>query len=299
MLSAFYSNTLQQRLIELGYVEGESIVTQRRNNPGTGGQDRLDALAAELVKIPVSVLVAMGSAAALAAKRATTTIPIVMVGSADPVGLGLVSSLGRPGGNVTGVSSQALELSAKRLQIIKDVIPSIQRVAVIWSSADLDSKTQFQATEQAAQTLGISVYSLEMQLAEQQTQRRVAEAAQAGAEAVILLDEAGSTGAHTELASAAIKQRLPSMSGDRFYTSRLNGGFDGVRTEPHSAVPASRRLCGQDPARRQPSRLAGRAAQQVRLLDQPAHGTDPRTDHSPVGADRGNRAQLTRRASSG
>jgi putative tryptophan/tyrosine transport system substrate-binding protein len=87
-MSSNYSFSLQQRLSELGHVEGQTIVTERRLIPGAGEQDRLDALAVELVKVPVALIVAMGSAAALAAKRATTTIPIVRVGSADPVGLG-------------------------------------------------------------------------------------------------------------------------------------------------------------------------------------------------------------------
>lgn len=230
-LSSYHSFEMQERLSELGWVEGQNVVTERRNIPGGGGQDRLDALAAELMKVPVSLIVAMGSGAALAAKRATTTIPIVMVGSADPVTLGLVTSLGRPGGNVTGLSSQAIQLSAKRVQIVYDVIPHLKRLAVAWSSDDLDSATQYRATEQAAQGLGISVYSLDLRL-DAQSERRIREAVQAGANAAIMLDEAGTVGMVSDAVGAALRQKLPSMSGDRSFTTRMNSGLMAYGPNP-------------------------------------------------------------------
>ncbi len=124
---------LRQRLRDLGYVEGGNLVIDWRYQ--LGGSDRLPALAAELVRLKPDVLVADVTAAIRTAMRATSTIPIVMASSADAVGGGLVKSLGRPGGNVTGVTAMLAELTAKRLQLFKEVAPSISRVAVLWDPA--------------------------------------------------------------------------------------------------------------------------------------------------------------------
>ena len=114
---------------ELGYVEGQNIALESRW--AHGKVERLPGMAAELVRLKVNVIVTAGTPPALAAKQATTTIPIVMASGGDPVGLGLVASLARPGGNVTGVTSLAGELSGKRLELLREVVPEVSRLAVL------------------------------------------------------------------------------------------------------------------------------------------------------------------------
>src|SRR5262249_3649502 len=120
----------RERLRALSYVEGRNIVIEARF--AQGRDDRLPGLAAELVRLKVDVIVADNSLATRAAMQATSTIPIVMTGSADPEGTGLVSNLRRPGGNVTGLSIMLAELATKRLQLLKDAVPSVSRVAILW-----------------------------------------------------------------------------------------------------------------------------------------------------------------------
>src|SRR5262249_48518243 len=120
---------LRQRLRELGYVEGQNIVLEWRS--AERRSERLPALAAELVALPVDVLVTWGTPAAVAAKQATSTVPIIFLAVGDPVGSGIVASLPRPGGNVTGLTNLSAELSAKLLELLKEVIPGLPQIAVL------------------------------------------------------------------------------------------------------------------------------------------------------------------------
>jgi putative ABC transport system substrate-binding protein len=122
----------RQGLRELGYVEGKNIVIEWRY--AEGKLDRLPALAAELARLKVDVIVTTGPTTTRPAKEATSTIPIVMTQDTDPVGNGFVASLARPGGNITGLSSLAPELSGKRLELLKEIVPKLSRVAVLWTS---------------------------------------------------------------------------------------------------------------------------------------------------------------------
>ena len=124
--------------------------------------ERLPDLAAELVRLNVDVIVGFGTPPPLAAKRATTTIPIVMVAAGDPVGSGLVASLARPGGNVTGTSLMAPDLGGKRLELLKELVPRLARVAVFWNVANPYPALVFKETQAAGRTLGIEVQSLEL-----------------------------------------------------------------------------------------------------------------------------------------
>jgi putative tryptophan/tyrosine transport system substrate-binding protein len=119
-------------------------------------------LAAELVRLKVDLIVAVGTLAPLAAKQATTTIPIVMSAAGDPLGSGLVASLAHPGGNVTGMSSMVPDIGGKRLELIKEVLPGISHVAVLWNAANPYAARVFRETEGAARTLRIEVHSLEV-----------------------------------------------------------------------------------------------------------------------------------------
>src|SRR3989475_10261793 len=124
----------RQGLRDLGYVEGQNIVIEYRYAEGKA--ERLPDLAAGVLRLKVDVIVAGGTLAPLAAKHATRTIPIVLAAAGDPVGTGLVMSLAKPGGNVTGLSNLSADLTAKRLQLLKEVVPGVSRVAVLWNAAN-------------------------------------------------------------------------------------------------------------------------------------------------------------------
>ena len=135
----------RQGLRELGYVEGKNIVIEYRY--AEGKFDRLPALAAELVRLKVDVIVTGGPPSARAAKEATSTIPIVMMQVGDPVGSGFVASLARPGGNITGLSALAPELSGKRLELLKEIVPKLSRVAVFGTSTSPDNAQSLKEVE--------------------------------------------------------------------------------------------------------------------------------------------------------
>ncbi len=145
-----------QGLRERGYVDGKNILIEYRF---AGDKfNRLPALAAELVQLDVDVIVARVTQASLAAKAATKTIPVVMLGVSDPVGSGLVVSLARPGGNVTGTSSQTSEVSGKSLELLKEIVPKLSRIAVLWNPANAIFQVQLlKATERAAGVLGLQL----------------------------------------------------------------------------------------------------------------------------------------------
>jgi putative ABC transport system substrate-binding protein len=142
-------------LEKLGYVEGQNLAIERRYSEER--PDRFPALAAELIQAKVDLIVAVSTPAALAAKQATQTIPVVMIYVGDPVGTGLVASLGRPGGNLTGVSDMATELSGKRLELLREATTRLSRVGVLWNSADPGMLLRAKEIQRAAQVLGVTV----------------------------------------------------------------------------------------------------------------------------------------------
>jgi putative ABC transport system substrate-binding protein len=149
---------LRQALAELGYVDGKTVTYAGRW--AEAKSDRLPALAGELVGLKVDLVVTIGGPASEAAKDATSTIPIVIAGAGDVVGTGLVASLARPGGNVTGITDQATELSAKRLQLLKEAVPKASRIAVLWNAADRAMTLRYREVERAARVLHVSVQPL-------------------------------------------------------------------------------------------------------------------------------------------
>jgi ABC-type uncharacterized transport system substrate-binding protein len=155
-------DAFRQGLRELGWIEGQNIAVEYRW--AAGRQDQLPALVAELVRLRVDVIVTSSTPAAQAAKQATTTIPIVATFVADPVGSGLVASLARPGGNVTGLSTLAAELVAKRLELLKEVVSGVTRVAVLWQPGVFGERTirnMLEQTEIAGRALGVQVQFVE------------------------------------------------------------------------------------------------------------------------------------------
>jgi len=149
-----------ETLRKLGWIEGKNVVFEYRY--AENRLERLPELAEELVRLNVDIIVAPGTLAPLAAKRVTTTIPIVMANAGDPLGSGLVSSLARPGGNVTGLSLMVPDIGGKRLELLKDVLPRMSSVAVLWNVANPYPALVFRETESAARTFGIEVQSLEV-----------------------------------------------------------------------------------------------------------------------------------------
>jgi putative ABC transport system substrate-binding protein len=149
---------LRQALQELGYVDGTSVSYVGRW--ADVKKDRLPGLAAEMVGLKVDLIVAFGAPAAEAAKEATLTIPIVIVNAGDPVGIGLVASLARPGGNVSGISDQATELSAKRLELLKEAMPNASSIAVLWNESDRAMTLRYREIEKAARVLGVTIRPL-------------------------------------------------------------------------------------------------------------------------------------------
>jgi putative ABC transport system substrate-binding protein len=152
----------RQGLQDLGWVEGQNITVEYRFVEGRS--ERYPQLAAELVKLPVDVIVTAGTPAIQALKNATRSIPIIMaIAAGDPVQLGLIASLSHPGGNVTGLSALAPQLNGKRLELLKEVVPELTRVALLWNPSNPGGVPNVRETEAAAQTLGIQVQSVEVQ----------------------------------------------------------------------------------------------------------------------------------------
>jgi putative ABC transport system substrate-binding protein len=149
---------LRQALKDLGYVEGQNVAYVGRW--ADARQERLPALAVELVGEKVDVIVTAGGPATAASRQATSTIPIVMALVGDADSLGLINSLAHPGGNVTGVTDQSAELSAKRLEILKEAVPKAERIAVLWNADDLGMTMRYQNVEKAAQVLRVTVQAL-------------------------------------------------------------------------------------------------------------------------------------------
>jgi putative ABC transport system substrate-binding protein len=199
---------LEQRLAELGYIEGKNLLVDFRT---AGGQlDRLPALAAELVGRGPDVVVAVSTQAGIALKNATQRIPIVLAAVGDPVGTGIVPSLGRPGGNITGVSLLNAELSGKALQLLLEAVPSVSRVAVLWNSDNPLHRQVRAATEPAATALKVTLQFLEVRspddlpkVLDTLTRQR--------AEALLVFPDAVTLAHRTRIVAHAAERRLPAM----------------------------------------------------------------------------------------
>lgn len=214
--------SFKQGLLDRGYIEGENITIEWRWAERT---EQLAPLANELVSQKVDVIVAASTLAIQAAKQATSTIPIVMSASGDPVGTGLVASLARPGGNVTGLSTQAVGMSAKRMQLFKEAVPGMSRLGVFWDPDSLDKESDLRETQNAAQTLGVQVRPLETRSLDDLA--RLAEIVAAeGLDALMTLMD----GYAVEIATIATQGRLPSMCEARGFP--LSGGLMSYGSNP-------------------------------------------------------------------
>jgi putative tryptophan/tyrosine transport system substrate-binding protein len=196
----------RQGLRELGYIEGKNIIIEWRS--GEGKSERVPALAAELVRLKVDVIVTDGSNSTRRAKEATSTIPIVMAQDVDPVGRGIVASLARPGGNITGLSNLAPELSGKRLELLKETVSRLSRVAVFGTSNTPSTAPALKETELAAGALGVKVQYLDI-LDPKDIEIAFRAASKGRVDAVLVLGGPFVFAQRTQLVELAAKSRLP------------------------------------------------------------------------------------------
>jgi putative ABC transport system substrate-binding protein len=195
-------------------VEGRNIVVEQRY--GDGKLERLTELAAELVRLKVDVIVTPTDEAIAAVKRQTQTIPIVMTASTDPVGTGFVSSLARPGGNVTGFTSIFPELSAKKLELLKEVVPGLSRVAIMWNPDVRGALLEYKATEEAARAMRLQLQSVEVSRADD-ISRAFSALATGRAEALIVAPSTLTLDNRSQIASLAQTNRLPAIYGGKAF----------------------------------------------------------------------------------
>jgi putative ABC transport system substrate-binding protein len=199
----------QQGLRDLGYVEGQTIALAYRF--ADGKEEQLPVLAAELIALPVDVLVTAGTPAALAAKQGTARIPIIIAIAADPVGAGLVASLARPGENVTGLTDLDTELSGKRLELLKEVVPGLARVAILWNPANPAHRPALEESAVAARALGVQLQPVAVRSPPEFTQAFAAMSRER-ASALMLLADSMFASHYAQVVDLAAQSRLPTMS---------------------------------------------------------------------------------------
>ena len=236
-------------LRELGWIEGQNLVIEYRW--ADGNIERLPSLATELVTQKVDLIVAPAGTAALAAKKATSSIPIVMIFPADPVGLGLVASVRRPGGNVTGTTSTpSPEIFGKQLQLLKETVPLATRVALLVNPVDLAFASQVREVETGAQSIGIRIQRVEAHGPEE-FERAFAAMTRERAEALLVANDTTFLVNRAIVAELALKSRLPTMN---YYREMVEaGGFMAYAVNmagftPRAAVYVDKILKGAKPA---------------------------------------------------
>jgi putative ABC transport system substrate-binding protein len=233
-------------LRERGWIEGKNYTLERRF-----AQDRLDwlpALASELRD--VDVIVASGTLAPLAAKKITATTPIVMAASGDPVGSGLIATLARPGGNVTGMSLMSPELGGKRLELLKDILPNLSRVAVLWNVANPYPAVVFKNTQSASGSLGIELQSLEVKSPDDFASA-LGSALRNRNQALIVVDDPLTSGQLAPVVEFAAQNRLPAIYGNKVFVEGgglMSYGADIVDLYRRSAGYIDKILKGAKPA---------------------------------------------------
>jgi len=239
---------LRQGLRDLGYVEGQNLSIEYRWAEGKG--ERLDGLAEELIASKIDVLVVMTGPAVLAAKRQSTTVPIVMAVSGDPVGTGVVTNLARPGRNVTGFSLMSADLAGLRLGVLKEAVPTAKRVAVLYNPAEPATGREMRETEAAAQTLGVTLQPIEARSADALDQA-FASAAQGHADALITFAHGFAFLHRRRIADLAAQNHLPAMYGWREFAD-IGGlmayGPNVTATLRRAATYVDRIIKGANPA---------------------------------------------------
>jgi putative ABC transport system substrate-binding protein len=237
-----------QHLRELGYVEGQNLVVERRYSEGRA--ERFPEFAAALVRLNLDAIVVTTTPAALAVKSATKTIPLVLPNSIDPVGTGLVASLARPGGNVTGTSQQAPDIIAKRLQLLVQAIPHVSTVAVVWNAANPANARSWTEVQDAARVLGINLQSREVR-GPTDFERVFAGMARERPNALLLIGDRLTLQHGAEIVDFAMQKRIPSML-DRAYVETagalMSYGADEEELWKRAADLVDKILKGAKPA---------------------------------------------------
>lgn len=238
---------LRESLREVGYVEGRNLILEARETQGRA--DRVDDLARELAHLKVDVIVATNPAALFGAKRATTTIPIVMVNTPDPVQLGLVATLARPGGNITGTTSLSVDLSIKQLELLKEAVPRASRIAVVWNPDNPWHPITVKGLQEGGRSLGV-----QLQLLAVRGPNEFGNAFQAmtreRARGVLILADPITYFHRKQLADLAVKHRLPLMGSLREYAeagSLMSYWADGAELFRRVASYVDRILNGAPP----------------------------------------------------
>jgi putative ABC transport system substrate-binding protein len=242
-----FHDTFFQGLKELGYVEGRNFVLESR--VAAANEKRLAEVAAQLAKLRVDIIVARGTQATLAAKKATATIPIVMTGSSDPVGTGLVASLARPGGNVTGMSIVAPELAQKRLELLKRAVP-VLRVGVLWNPLNAGNVIEWMQSKTAAKGLKITLIPREVRQPKD-IYRAFKSFTPQSVDAVVTLTDAVLSSGRTEIVQLAANVRLPGMYHLRDFVEQgglISYGPDLHNSFHRAAFYVDRILKGTNPA---------------------------------------------------
>jgi len=198
----------RQGLRELGYVEGENIVIEWRS--GEGQLKRENELVAEALRFKVDIIVTSGPTMTRAAKQATATIPIVMTFDSDPVGSGFIASLARPGGNITGLSALSPELSGKQLELLKEIVPKLSRVAILGNSSEPANPKSLKEIELAAESLAVHIQPLDV-LGPTDIETAFRAATKARADALVVLPSPVLTDQRARVANLALKSRLPAI----------------------------------------------------------------------------------------
>jgi ABC-type uncharacterized transport system substrate-binding protein len=243
-------DAFRKALRDLGWLEGQTLVIDYRG--ADGKVERLDQLATEIVTARPDVIVTGTSGAAIAAKRATATIPIVMAVSVDPVGLGVVQSLARPGGNITGQAILSPELSAKRLELLKEALPGLVQVALFWNAAAGKPAVDrhLHVSQSAALALGIHLHPVEVRSAEV-LDAAFQEARNARSGAVVTIQSALFHALNGRLAELALKYRLPVLSAETGFAEAgglMNYGDSIDGAWRRAAIQVDRVLKGAKPA---------------------------------------------------
>jgi len=219
-----YVEGLRQGLRERGYVDGQNVVVEYRSTDG--GFDQLPRLAEELVRSKVDIILASAAPAALAAKKTTASVPIVFVGIYDPVEIGLVPNLVRPGGNMTGLATNVIDFAGKRLELLRGIVPKLRRVAVIWQPANPSNANQLKGAQVAARTLGVQLMPVSVQ---EPNDFDSAFTTVRGTDGVLMLESPFFTTHRARLAELALRSRLPAVYGQKEYVEA--GGLISYGTD--------------------------------------------------------------------
>lgn len=208
-----WTTAFVQRLRELDWIEGRTVLIEYRWAEGSG--DRMSEIAAEFVRLKVDVILTAGTAATLAAKQATSIIPVVFTTVADPVGTGVVGSLSRPEGNITGLSNQSAEIAGKRVALLGEIVPNLRRLAILANTSSPIGVMETSETQLAAQTVGVDTVALAIRRAEEIAP--AIEGIKGRADALYIASEALMNTNRFRINSLALDARLPTMHGEKGY----------------------------------------------------------------------------------